>query len=217
MAHKNLQTILADLVKNLNEAEQLAFNATRWISISTPPGVARFSVRHKDIVTELAFLRAFLAWEVFLEESFILYLLGKKPPRGRPPYRYVAPTTREIAEQLLIPEGNRYIKWATVSLVASRAERFFRSGRPFSSALNSRTAMFAEIVKLRNAIAHWQSSAQDKFKDLVRNKTLTGTFPPNLTVGGFLSMRIPTSTPPVTFFEDYLNRVRIAADEIVPN
>jgi len=26
-------------------------------------------------MTELAFLRAYLAWEVFLEEAFVLYLL----------------------------------------------------------------------------------------------------------------------------------------------
>ena len=59
-------------------------------------------------MTELAFFRAFLGWEVFLEESFILYLAGQKPSRGRAPYRYTFPPNQKTAMDWLVPEGRPY-------------------------------------------------------------------------------------------------------------
>lgn len=216
MAHNSLHTVLAALVGNLDETERLAANTDKWMLITPPKGIPRFSSRHREVVIELAFFRAFLAWEVFLEESFVLYLLGKTPPAGKTPVRYVVPPNRAMAERLLVPEDRSYARWNIAIKVADRAERCFRDGRPFSPALKSRTSMFNEMRVLRNAIAHWQSSTQEKFKEMVRNRPGRGAYPPNLTVGGFLATRIPGSSPPETFLEDYLNRIRVAANEIVP-
>ena len=42
----------------------------------------RFTKSHYWQIVELGFLKSFLTWETFLEEAFILYLLGKQAPNG---------------------------------------------------------------------------------------------------------------------------------------
>lgn len=217
MAYRKLRTVWDALDVNLEQTERLVYDTGQWMSVLTPKGVPKFTARHREIVTELAFLRAFLAWELFLEETFVLYLLGKKPPKGRSPHRYVSPPTREVAENIVIPEGRDYVSWTVASTVADRATRFFRGGEPFAPALRSQINTLNEMRTIRNAIAHWQSSAQDKFKNVVRNKPGIGSYPAGLTVGGFLTMRIPASSPPESFFSDYLKRIRITAEQVVPH
>lgn len=216
MPQHDLEKTLKDLARNLNITEELYTNAPYWTLLRPPPGVVRFSKRHKEMVIELAFLRAYLAWEMFLEEAFILYLIGKRPPKGRPPHRYVSPPSRKVAEQLILPEDWQYVKWTVASKVAKRAERFFRQGRPFTPILQPQVNAFDEMRILRNAIAHWQHSTQEKFKSIVRRHSSTGTYPPKLTVGGFLEMNIPSSSPPETYFSNYLNRLRLTAQKIIP-
>jgi hypothetical protein len=165
-------------------------------------------------MTEMAFLRAFLAWETFLEESFVLYLSGQKPPRGRPAHRYTYPPNVKLATDWLIPEGRRYADWTNALIVAGRAERFFRSGWPFAPVLHSHHNALDESRILRNAIAHTSVSAHQTFEQLARDKL--GSFPSNLTVGAFLGMTVPKAIPPVSFLEKYLAMIELAARQIVP-
>ena len=67
---------------------------------------------------------------------------------------------------------------------------------------------------VRNAIAHDSASARDKFEEMVRNELKT--LPPNTTVGSFLLTTKPKTTPPISFFESYLDSIIKVADEIVP-
>lgn len=163
---------------------------------------------------ELAFLRAFLAWETFLEESFILYLLGQKPPRGRAPRRYAFPPNRRAAVEWVLPEHRDYAEWGVAADVRNRAERFFRGGRPFASVLRSMQNLLDDTRTIRNAVAHESTSALQKFEKLARSKL--GALPPNLTIGGFLGMNMPGSTPPLSFLEFYVAKIEFAAKQIVP-
>jgi len=165
-------------------------------------------------MTEMAFLRAFLAWESFVEESFILYLSGQKPPRGRAPNRYAFPPNHKTARDWLIPESRDYAEWSMPTQVSARAERFFGAGRPFVPVLRSNQNALDEVRIIRNAIAHKSVSAREKFGRVVRTKL--GTLPPNLSVGGFLGTTAPGSTPPVSFLEFYVAKIDLAAHQIVP-
>jgi len=165
-------------------------------------------------MTELAFLRAFLAWEAFLEQSFILYLLGQRAPHGRAPHRFAFPLTQRAAMEWVIPEGRQFAEWTHAMHVSSRAEKFFKDGRPFATILRPQQNAFDEARCIRNAIAHQSTSAREKFEELVRNKLTT--LPVNLTVGGFLSTTIPGSAPPVSFMEFYLGKIDFSAQQIVP-
>ena len=211
MPQRTLQNVLKDFRRTLDDCRAFAQDANRW---SLPGARPRITRKRCDSIAELAFLRTFLAWESFLEEAFVLYLLGQKPARGRPPYRFTIPPNRKFAEELVLPESGRpYATWEAVS-VSRRAERFFRDGRPFTSALRSNQSMLDETKTLRNAIAHESRAANDKFENLVRIKL--GTLPSNVTVGRFLGSTIPSSSPPVSFMEFYLEKIDAVAEQIVP-
>lgn len=211
MAQRRLKHVLGDCQRTLHECRRFAADAHAW---SLPGSQLRISRKQRDWITELAFLRAFLALEAFLEESFILYSLGQRAPRGRAPHRYTFPPTRKAADDWMVPEGRQYATW-DASLVSNRAHRFFRGGSPFTNALRGSQAALDEAKTIRNAIAHKSTAALEKFENLVRVKL--GTLPSSLSIGSFLGTTIPSSTPPQSFMELYLDRIELVATQIVPS
>ena len=162
---------------------------------------------------ELAFLRAFLAWEAFLEESFILYLLGRTSPGGYSPKRYYFPPNQTMATEWLA-EGKDYAKWANCQEVERRAFRHFEQGSPFSQSLRSNQSVLSDANAIRNMIAHESASAQVKFESIVRREL--GTLPITGTAGAFLGMTVPTSTPPISFLDFYISKFESCAALIIP-
>jgi len=215
MPRRSLKASLSAIVRSLNESRRLATDAYNWASPGPSGKRPMISSQRRDSMTELAFLRAFLAWETFLEESFVLYLAGQKPPRGRPPHRYTFPPSVKVAMEWVIPEGGKeFATWTVPLRVSERAERFFRGGSPFAPVLKSHQNALDDSRFLRNAIAHASASAQEKFDNLVRQKI--GVLPPKLTVGAFLGTTVSKSSPPTTFLEHYLAKIELAARQIVP-
>lgn len=214
MAQRRLRTVLADFLRSLQESRQIAADAHQWSSPGAGGARPYISRSRRDSMTELAFLRAFLAWETLLEESFILYLLGQKPPRGRAPHRYAFPPNQRAAMDW-VAEGRPYARWTVAADVSARAERLFRAGRPFAPVLRGNQNMLEEARIIRNAIAHESMSARDRFENLVRTKL--GTLPPNTAVGGFLGTTVPTSAPPVSFLEFYFGKIEFTARQIIPS
>jgi hypothetical protein len=210
LALRHLHVVLAEFSRTVRQCRRFADDARRW---SLPGATPHISTARRDAIIELAFLQAFLAWESFLEESFILHMLGKLPRRGRPPHRYVLPPSRKAALDLTA-EGRDYAKWEGASEVASRATRFFRDGRPYTAPLRARQNTLDAARMLRNAVAHRSEKAQTTFETLARNQ-LGGALPPALTVGGFLNTIKPGSAPPESFLEYYLGVLQDAAEQIV--
>ena len=213
MAHISLGTTLNAFRAGLRESQKLVSSAQAWVDF-LGRGSSRFTPRHEALVAELAFLRAFLAWEAFLEEAFILYLLGVAPPKGASPRRYAQPPNRKLAE-LMVAEGRDYADWTGADRVVKRAERFFREGEPFRSALRSRQSLLDDLRTLRNAIAHSSKPSQEKYERLVRREL--ATYPPSLAVGGFLAGRNPKAPLPESFFETYAHSLVTVAEAIVPS
>ena len=216
MARRRLNAVLKTFLRSLTNSKQLADDAHRWSAPGPPHGRPVISLQRRDSMTELALLKAFLAWESFLEESFVLYLVGQKPPRGRPPHRYAFPPTQSAANEWLLPESGRrdYAEWANAEAVSNRAERFFRDGRPYTPVLKSNQNAFDEIRIIRNAIAHASASAHQKFEKVARLRLVP--LPANLTVGGYLAMTVPGSSPPISFLESYFSKLEFFARQIVP-
>lgn len=217
MAHNSLNAILSTLNHRLDRTEKLANAAYRWntAAASFPAYLPKFTVVHCDMVVEAAYLQAFIAWEAFLEESFILYVCGKRLPRQRN-LRCLCGSmrTRAQAERFIIPEGKKYTEWTEVNQVTDRAIRFFEGGRPYTNVLRPHQAKLDSMRFIRNAIAHASKFGQEKFQELVRGEL--GTLPPRLTIGGFLIMTIPHSSPPTTFLEHYLSYLHLMAQQIIP-
>lgn len=202
---------MSEFLRNLQECKRLASDAYQWSLPGAHPHISR---SRRDHLTEMAFLRAFLAWEVFVEESFVLYLLGQRAPRGRPPVRHAFPPNQRTAMEWVIPEGRSYASWTVPTHISNRAERFFRDGRPFADVLRANQTLLDEARIIRNAIAHKSMSASDKFEAFVRTKL--GVLPPNTTVGSFLGTTEAGTAPPVSFLESYVGKIDTAARLIVP-
>lgn len=211
MAHTKLVTTLSDLTKSLTQMEKLSVAAQRWAYGSFSRGLPKFTIHYMEFVTEMAFL----AWETFLEESFILYLCGKPSPSGKKPKRFANPPSRKVAEQLVVTKGRDYADWTDVGKIIKRAEHFFGNGEPYSAALRSHQSRLQDIKILRNAIAHSSSYSWEQFQVLIRQEF--GTYPPTLNIGRFLSMTVPGSSPPISFLEHYVVSFRIVANIIVPS
>ena len=210
MAQRQLHVVLAELQRTVRDCRRLADDARKW---SLPTSSPHISASRRNSMVELAFLRGFLAWESFLEESFILHMLGKKPRRGKPPVRYVLPPNRKLAFELA-SAGLDYAKWESAKDVATRATRFFRDGRPFTSALRAKQNTLDDARTLRNAVAHRSEAAQRKFERLARNE-LGGALPPGITVGRFLNTTRSPSIPPESFLEYYLGTLQLVAEQII--
>jgi len=216
MSHIRLQAVLTDFGRNLRDTERLAAAAQQWVSVSFPRRVPKFSVRHKETVTKLCFFQAFLSWEAFLEETFTLYLLGKRPPAGPPPRRLgVRPATRKEAVFMVVGADRNYVDWTKIGGLKDRAKKCFHDGKPYTVAFFGQTQLFEEMRVIRNAIAHSSTHSQDQFKKLARGKLL-GTFPPKMTVGSFLASTVPGSSPPQSFLEYYVDGINTVAKKIVP-
>jgi hypothetical protein len=207
---RQLNHAFKDFQRTIEECRRLAEDAYRWSTQGSHPHISK---KRRDSMTELAFLRAYLAWEVFLEETFVLYLLGMRAPRGRAPRRYTFPPNRRAAEQWVIPEGRPFAKWDAVA-VATRAERFFYGGGTFTPALRSHQSALDDMKTIRNAVAHESQNAREKFEAFVRVKL--AALPPNLTVGAFLLTTVPGSTPTTSFLDLYLDKLELVASLIVP-
>ncbi len=194
--------------------EQLVRAAESW-SLNPPKGrIPKCSPNRKNMITEIAFLRTFLALESFLGESFILYLLGKPAPNGDAPTRYVIPPSRKRAEIIVIPVFKEYPSWDNPDYVVQLSEKCFKDGSPYKDAVQAHITMIKESKTIRNAIAHWSDHSKGKFKSLVR--TCLGHYPAKLSVGNFLNTTVPFSAPPESFFEYYCRNLQSLADDIIP-
>ena len=179
----------------------------RWIhSVRKSRGIS-------DSIYELAFLRSYLAWETFLEESFVLYLLGRNPPRGKAPHRHVMPRNREHALEFTTGES-LHADWTVAERVIARANRFFRNGEPYNRVLHPMRSRLDDIRTVRNAVVHSSTDSQEKFKGLVRREL--NHYPPALTRGRFLATSVPKYSPPSSFLDYYQQKLLQAAENIVP-
>lgn len=212
MATRRLISAFAEFSRSLKEARKIVEDAQKWSVPQQAGGRPQITPRRRDLLTELAFLRAVSGWEIFLEESFLLYLLGHQPPRGRSPRRYGFPPDRAAAHEWCA-DGKDYAKWSPTE-VKKRANRWFKDGKPFTPALQGQQSRLDQLITIRNAIAHDSASAKTKFENIVRNELQT--LPPGTTVGNFLLTTKPRTTPPTSFIEFYLEQLEHVALDIVP-
>lgn len=176
---------------------------------STP----RISQKDVNLVVELSFLKIFLAWEQFLENSFLRYMLGGETARGFKPKRCVFPYNLDHALKI-VSEGKDYPKWETPSDVIRKSDLFFRDGKPFKDSLYPIIGKLNDMQTIRNSIVHMSSNSQEKFKSLVRNEM--NYAPKNISPGRFLLSNKTSLNPPVTYFQFYSDILMSTSKKIVP-
>lgn len=124
-------------------------------------------------VVELALLRTFSVLEHFIEEVFYLCLLSDPTLHGSG--SIIAVTDRSQAELLLTggPLGRRsFVSWLPLERVLELAETYLLPGHPFDRLRFRQTERKAvdDLVVVRNAVAHADSPAVDKFRALAKSR-----------------------------------------------
>lgn len=214
MAKRTPGTLLKECVSHLEGATQLTERASIWHVHLAHFKQARFKKEHYIQIVELSFMRLFLTWEGFIEEAFILYLLGKESPNGYKPSRYAVPLNRQHAIDLLASDA-RHTDWTAAAKIVNRAERFFVNGFPFVNVVRPKSNLLDNMKTIRNALSHDSEEAFGKFETLVRNELTF--FPKGMVPGVFLATTKPHQTPPVTYLQFYADTFRSMAELLVPS
>jgi len=182
------------------------------------------------LITQLAFLQLFLAWEDFLEQTFICYMCRGKTGSGYSPELRVRAQNLDHALEIL--KGPRqYVEWVDGHEIQDRAKTFFQGGEPYYSAIVGAITQLNEMRKIRNRIAHRSKSSEQQFEELGRQ--LLGYKPKGLTPGLLLRTKLPApqarevkkglqamgvkkSRSAPTFLDGYGNLLLILGSMIVP-
>jgi hypothetical protein len=156
------QAILDRFIADLDGAESL-LQSVHALRKPTKParGLPQLQL---NLVYELAYLRAYLAWEVFLEDIFFAFMLGAKSVAGKAPSRYFTPSSRKHAETMVL-RGQRFVRWTDAREIRDRAELLFHAGEPFAPALKAAPHL-NDMRIVRNRIAHNSGEAVTKFAEL---------------------------------------------------
>lgn len=161
-------------------AASFAGEVTRWVDLGRSGEVVRVAAAGNPAVLselrpprlealyEVAFLRIYLSWEVFLEESFTRLLCGYTVAapgvsRSGTPFsllRAAFPTLSDASRAIL--GGNPYVSWADPDKVIRRSRTFVRDG-PHEMVLRSAGARLTALRDVRNRIAHPSVSARRDF------------------------------------------------------
>lgn len=198
-----------------NTALQGCTNATTLIASSneffnnqlSSNGTVYSDLVHSCVI-DGAYLSLFTSFEQFLEDSFICYMLGQPGLNGNSFVKYVSPQSEDQARSILKGTG-RFADFTNRDTILKLASNFFDNGGTYSY-LNSISADFEDMKKIRNAISHISPESERAFLSLVRVKI--GSIPQNITTAMFLNMIMPNTTD--TVFSYYERIVRCAITTI---
>ena len=197
-----LSHVVVELHRGIN-------GSTNLISTIKSFGIPRIQL---EMIVEMAFLRIFVSWESFLEESFIRYATGAITPAGYGPERLINPQNLGHALDL-IHSGRDYINWNSASEVIQRSALYFQDGEPYRSALEPAIIDLDEMNIIRNRIAHKSAKSKSKFNSFIRRKF--GHSVRGMTPGRLLLTQHP-STAPGTFLNYYIDLLTLTSETIIP-
>jgi hypothetical protein len=144
---------------------------------------AEWHTARVEYLYELAFLRVFIDWETFLEQTFLRYLCGYKSIHGC----YV-PTSGNYcvsiaAAKALVFGSGGYALWHNPTTIESRSKTHLVAC-PHEIIIRSNKSRLEHLGATRHRIAHGQDDAKQKFN--VATMALCGRRYPGARPGRFL-------------------------------
>ena len=164
-------------------------------------GLALLERDREEIVT-LAFLKLGLAWETFLEESFLKYLCGAPSVTGTNPNLIGGPFQSLTAAKAAVFGGQAYVSWARQPTI-QRANVYFQGGGPYANTINGIASELRSFTDIRNRIAHRSDSARTKFRNEVTQRL--GYVPRGTTPGRYLRMNFAANLTGYKHFQAKLD------------
>lgn len=168
-------------------------------AFSQGQAIDRLSIGNVELSYELAFLRIFLAWELFLEDSLLRLLCGYRHSGGQEPLQPNRTYFRTLGDaERAILGGQQYKLWHNPGHVISRAQTYLQNSR-YEIIIASAQARLAHFAAVRHRIAHAQSHAARQFDQATMS--LAGRRYPASRPGRFLRDRIPLTQPPTRWID----------------
>ena len=177
------------------------------------PEVARDFGRTKvEAFYELAFLRIFMLWEDFLEQSFLRYLCGFASRTGPP--ALIGPKFRRIEDAEKSVLSNRpYVSWASPSAVSKRSQAYMSKGL-HEQIFNSNLARLEAFAFVRHRIAHSSKHSSNQFN--AASMTLAGRRYPKGSPGKFLRDKAVSQPFPERWLHHIAEELKALAIQICP-
>jgi hypothetical protein len=166
-----------------------------------------------ELLYELAFLMIFVAWEDFLEQSFLRYLCGFASAGGQAVLKS-GKFRRSIADAERAILGRRqYALWHSPITVISRCRGFFSNGihSHVIASIQSRLECFSSV---RHRIAHAQADAKRQFDAATMH--LAGRRYAGARPGRFLRDWAPNAVQQSRWLETIADELKGLAHQIVP-
>ncbi|MEW6331590.1 MAG: hypothetical protein AB1560_09025 [Pseudomonadota bacterium] len=177
-----------------------------------------FVVNQLEWAHEIAVLKIVVASENFFEQTFGLYVLGKRTATGFRVGRLRRNISSSLPQILQIFRGDRnFIGWVEPTEIIERAARWLKGGEPYQTTLTSTSQLLVYVKKMRNVIAHESDDAIEKYEKATRN--LYGALPKRVSPGAQLIQPPPPAIPYLngaTLFEAILGTYRLIGQRIVP-
>jgi hypothetical protein len=196
------------------EALALAQVGEQIRALSPLGSIARKELRAGRIeaLYETAYLRVFLIWEDFLEQSFFRFLCGYSCSTGAPILRQKALPSLAVAANTVL--GTRdYVPWANPNAVIGRSQKFITRGN-HELVLNSNLARLEAFNAVRNRIAHRSEYARREF-DNATNLLAARRFPGS-SAGRFLRHIAVAAPTPESWLHHICEELKSLAVQICP-
>lgn len=115
------------------------------------------------LLYEMAYLRIFIAWEDFLEQTFLRYMCGHASAQGQMAVTQGRPHWRSIsAARAHLFGARRYLLWHNPDTVIKRSRQYFIHGL-HEAVITSALAYMEHCANIRHRIAHGQEDARKNF------------------------------------------------------
>lgn len=132
-----------------------------------------FHPRVASKIVGLSFLSVVVAWEEYLQDSFLRYMAGARSETGYSPKLRIGKCTNSThAAQILSGNKNmieavRFMRWNDYEWVLGKAEIFFQRAEPYSRVSGRFKQRLKDAQVIRNRVAHSSSAARNHFKRMV--------------------------------------------------
>jgi hypothetical protein len=193
---KYVSTLSQRVTEAITIAE--AGDMARTMSERISPLRRAWPVSKVELLYEFSYLRFFLEWERFLEETFVRYLCGYQSVHGvchiiRGHYFGTV-----IAAERAILGSRNFTLWHDPTKVITRSQKFFNNGF-HEVVVNSNIARLLDLAAVRHRVVHDHNDSRTKFDQATLN--FVGRRYPGSRPGRFLREWDQSVTPPRRWLE----------------
>ncbi len=211
---RRMPGLTGDLQDKIRTATAIS-QAGELVRAAVAPGSkasVAFRPSRLEALYELSYLRVFVSWETFLEETFLRYTCGYTSVHGmatmRAPLSYYPSLSVAFAA---VGSGNDFMLWHNPTKVIARVNRFVVNGL-HAQVISSQSTLLEHFAAIRHRIVHDQADARKKFD--FASVQLAGRRYPASRPGRLLRDWNPNATPPQRWLETIADELLSLAGQI---